>query len=136
MTTIYVVTSGEYSDYSICAVFSTKELAEEYVAFGTQHKQFGYTGADIEEWELDQGSEQVRAGVSCYQVYFTDILSGDIGFLNDWGVTEEPLREQVIDRPDGTRSYVAWVLANDEESACKIANEHRVRAILNLENAK
>lgn len=135
MTTIYVVTSGAYSDYSIHAVFSTKELAEEYVAFGTQHDQFSYTGADIEEWELDQGSEQARSGLACYQVYFTDLLRGDIGFLNDWGVVTKPMREEVIDRPDGTRSYVVWLLAKDEESARKIANERRIQHILNLENA-
>lgn len=31
MKNIFVVTSGQYSDYSITAVFSTRELAEEFI---------------------------------------------------------------------------------------------------------
>lgn len=30
--TVYVVTSGEYSDYSIDAIFKTRELAEGYIS--------------------------------------------------------------------------------------------------------
>lgn len=44
---VYIVTEGEYSDYGIEAVFSTKEKANEYVQ---QH------GSDcrIEEYDIDQ----------------------------------------------------------------------------------
>lgn len=31
MVNIYVVTWGEYSDYNIEGIFSTKELAKEYI---------------------------------------------------------------------------------------------------------
>ena len=31
MNQVYVVTSGEYSDYGINAIFTTRELAEDYV---------------------------------------------------------------------------------------------------------
>ena len=31
MAKIYIVTSGEYSDYAIDAVFSTEEKAHEYI---------------------------------------------------------------------------------------------------------
>lgn len=31
MSTVYVVTSGSYSDYGINAIFSTEELANAYV---------------------------------------------------------------------------------------------------------
>lgn len=48
---IYIVTSGEYSEYHIDAVFSTKEKAEEYI------QQHG-NGFDIEEYELDQEVEK------------------------------------------------------------------------------
>lgn len=44
---IYIVTAGEYSDYHICAVFSTKEKAEEYV-------QCHGTDYNIEEYNLDE----------------------------------------------------------------------------------
>jgi CRP-like cAMP-binding protein len=49
MSTIYIVTSGEYSSYRIDAVFSTKKLAEDFVA---RNGKF-VSSADIEEWKLD-----------------------------------------------------------------------------------
>lgn len=48
---IYIVTSGEYSDYHIEAVFTTKEKAVEYV------EQHG-TYYDIEEYDLDKEVEK------------------------------------------------------------------------------
>ena len=50
----YVVTSGCYSDYHIDAVFSTKELAESYVA---ECDSCSYSdGADVEEFVIDEES--------------------------------------------------------------------------------
>lgn len=34
MTTIYVVTDGEYDDWHILEIFSTREKAEEYIESG------------------------------------------------------------------------------------------------------
>ena len=48
---IYIVTSGEYSDYSIDAVFTTKEKAVEYV------EQHG-TDYNIEKYNLDEEVEK------------------------------------------------------------------------------
>ena len=48
---IYIVTSGEYSDYEIDAVFTTKEKAVDYV------EQHG-TCYDIEEYNLDEEVEK------------------------------------------------------------------------------
>lgn len=55
MSTVYAVSSGCYSDYSILAVFSTRELAEKYVAYqnGPESDGTEYANAGIEEWELD-----------------------------------------------------------------------------------
>lgn len=51
MDKVYIVTYGKYSDYSICAVFSTIDRAEEYV------QQHGSTFR-IEEYFLDGKVEQ------------------------------------------------------------------------------
>ena len=48
---IYIVTSGNYSDYGIDAVFTTKEKAVDYV------EQHG-TYYDIEEYDLDKEVEK------------------------------------------------------------------------------
>jgi hypothetical protein len=48
MNKVYVVVSGEYSDYGIEAIFSTREAAEEYMKVVT----LSYSPA-IEEWDID-----------------------------------------------------------------------------------
>ena len=48
--TLYVVTEGEYSDYHIVGIYSTKELAEKVKKY---HNGL-YDYPDIEEWELDK----------------------------------------------------------------------------------
>lgn len=57
---IYIVTSGEYSDYSINAMFTTKEKAVEYV------EQHG-TDYNIEEYNLD---EEVEKKTQLWDVVF------------------------------------------------------------------
>ena len=47
MAKVFIVTSGEYSDYGINAVFSTRELAEQYL--DTKDDDYG-----IEEYDLDE----------------------------------------------------------------------------------
>lgn len=58
---VYIVTSGEYSDYHIDRVFSTKEKAQEYV------DHIGSDWRDIEEYNLD---EETPRGVFGYGVIF------------------------------------------------------------------
>ena len=49
--TAYIVTEGSYSDYHICAVFSSKEQAQHYI---DMHSLFdAYADYDIEEYEMD-----------------------------------------------------------------------------------
>ena len=55
---VIVLTSGEYSDYSIKAVFSTRKLAKEWADKADaadeypMHRQWNY-----EEWEVDSAKE-------------------------------------------------------------------------------
>ena len=50
--TAYIVTEGSYSDYHICAVFSSKEQAQHYI---DMHSLFdAYSDYDIEEYEIDE----------------------------------------------------------------------------------
>lgn len=56
---VYVVTSGEYSDYCIRAVFSSREGAEEYTKNAGEigHKTWAEDTVNIEEWNLDNEAE-------------------------------------------------------------------------------
>ncbi|MEE1073803.1 MAG: hypothetical protein U0L26_15730 [Cellulosilyticum sp.] len=50
MSKVYIVTSGEYSDYGIDRVFSTEEKAKEWVDVTTSMYGGNY---NIEQYELD-----------------------------------------------------------------------------------
>lgn len=63
MDKVYIITYGDYSDYTICAVFSTRDKAEEYI------QQHGNTFR-IEEHLLDEEVEQ------------SEIWSVEIGMLS------------------------------------------------------
>lgn len=65
--TIYIVTSGDYSDFHISAVFSTKGKAEEYV-------QQNGSDYNIEEFDLD---EEVQKVSHIWQIEF-DINTGEM----------------------------------------------------------
>src|SRR5579872_4521142 len=58
MNKVYLVTHGDYSDYGVCAVFSTRELADKYVN--------GHNEYNIEEWGLDDNTENaIRTSYTC-----------------------------------------------------------------------
>ena len=86
MRTVYVVSSGQYSDYGIIAVFLDKQRAEQFVT--EYNKTDKYDSADIEEWNADE----VPAGDLLFEVdrWFT---------LKDGVMTEKFYTEIVLD-PD------------------------------------
>ncbi len=53
MTTVYVVTSGEYSAYRIERVFLDRELAERFAALECG----SYDGRTVESFEVDEGQD-------------------------------------------------------------------------------
>jgi hypothetical protein len=52
MTTVYLVTSGEYSDYGILAAFSTEEAADAYVAHLRSKER--WSNARVETYPVDR----------------------------------------------------------------------------------
>ncbi len=57
----YVITQGDYSDYGIVAVFSTRELADAYCSRMNATRK--HELAEVEEWLLDPlDSETIRDG--------------------------------------------------------------------------
>lgn len=56
MEKVYIVTSGEYSDYTIEAVFATREKAEEYVeAHGADYR--------VEEYQVDDAEVKKKESI-------------------------------------------------------------------------
>ena len=71
---VWLVTSGEYSDYSVEGVFSTKENAEAFIkAFPKQYDSYH----EPEEWPLDMGVDKIAKGLKSFRV-FLDFNTGEL----------------------------------------------------------
>lgn len=67
--TIYVVTSGDYSDYHICGVFSTQEKAQQYIKVDAGNTDFE-ENYRIEQYKLDEMYDLILLGLNKYVVNF------------------------------------------------------------------
>jgi hypothetical protein len=111
---IYVVTEGQWSDYSIVGVYSTKSLAERAA------KVFN---GSVETYELDEYAAPLAQGKKVFFVrmhrdgevieahpYNSDHLLNITDF-DHWG------------------NLITSVWAKDEQTAVKIANECRLQLV-------
>lgn len=133
MKKVYIITKGDYSEYHICGVYSTKDIAEEVIEI--------YKGDDmyapyIEEWDLNQYLNRPKnclpfriAMKEDGSVY--DILCGySECYLNDI----ESDKNRVFVSPthyykEPWRYVYTW--AKNKDHAIKIANEDRLMRIAN-----
>ena len=113
---IYIVTSGEYSDYHIEAVFTTKEKAVEYV------EQHG-TYYDIEEYDIDK---EVEKKTQLWSIVFC-IEDGKFDEANpiSYNKNKEVDTCYVEERfGDGKMYYIIFLVdADSMNRAVKIARE-------------
>jgi hypothetical protein len=112
MTSIYVLTEGDYSDYHILGVYSTKELAEE--------AQSLYNGSQIEEYDLDNIPEH-PPGMSAWFVRISDGKLDDIYTSQVSPFDETVPREDEYEWSDGETGYFVYCWAVDGDHAEKIA---------------
>jgi len=139
MTTIYVVTRGEYSDYGICRAFSTRGLAEQWLsALPTNEmvsKDRRDTNADypsgyrIEEFSLDDMSDPPVS--HCHVVL--SLESGDVlsARYSEGGFATISVDKTIV-RSGGylhVKSVHVSVPTHEEERAVKVANEKRTQLI-------
>ena len=138
MKKIYAVNSGSYSDYRVVALFSTPELAREFMA-AVPDSDYN----EIEEFELDPNTaDLIRRGYSIWKVHM--LRDGGIECVTRnnpeiyevtnvghriWNRTQAPA---YVGKgiPDILTSMV-W--AKSETQAVKIVNEHRAQMIANGE---
>ena len=113
MTVCYVITSGEYSDYRIQAVFSTQELAQSAL----RH----YNDAQIEEFSVDPDYPTRSDGLIGYQCYGWSDMS-----IRPFPRSLEEMSRQNTEKVrtlDGTDTQSIYVWAKDHDHAIKIASE-------------
>ena len=118
MTTSYVVTTGEYSSYSIRGVYSTREKAE-YAA-----KLFR---GDVEEFEIDSYPDHPRGLLR----FFVRMERGGESIVGEAGPTEKGYQPHYFSADYWTGVQELWmhVWAKDEQHAVKIVNEKRGQLI-------
>lgn len=123
--TVYVVTTGSYSDYGIRGMFSTKEKAQAFIE-ATHHGDVN----DIEKYRLDANSEDIQRGLSPWRVLMAKdgtvrragLASYDFDSGCEWWCSFPRSPESVVEL-----SCTCW--AKDEQHAIKIANEKRAQII-------
>ena len=122
MTTIYVVTQGEYSDYRIVAVYDTKDAAEYHMEHLTGEY---YDDVNVEEYELNPRGAFLKGGLRPFRITMT--REGNTSHIEKCGVEYASNGHVNLD-PHGSNGRFC-VLARNEQHAVKIANERRTRLI-------
>lgn len=134
MKKIYAVNSGCYSDYRVVALFSTPELAREFMA-AVPDGDYN----QLEEFELNPNTaDLIRRGYSIWSVHM--LRDGDTERVtrNNPEVYEVTNVGHRIWRRTRAPAYAgkgipdiltSTVWAKSETQAVKIVNEHRVQMI-------
>jgi hypothetical protein len=112
MKTIYILTEGDYSDYHIVGVYSTKELAEE--------AQSLYQYSRFEEYSLDYIPEHPPG----MKAWFVRIDDGtlEFGLTHEVNAFDQKVpHEDEYNYHNGETGYFVYCWAVDKEHAEKIA---------------
>lgn len=120
-TIMYVTTHGEYSNFGVSGVYSTKEKA---LASGCEEDR-------IEEYILDSEdfhAAMLRIGKKRFHVAM--YRDGQAEWVRECESSANSDEPQIhIPRPPHKSYLTMEVWANDKQHAVKIANEYRTRAI-------
>ena len=135
---VWTIESGQYSDYRVDGIFSTRENAEAVAAKLTSEGK-GWHDYRIEERELDPGVEGLREGYGCFVVWM--LRDGTVESVRQWewdisDSTPEVWRRSQAPINQGKNvpdCLNTTVFARDEQHAIKIANEQRAQLIANNE---
>lgn len=135
---IWVIDQGDYSDYRVVGVFTSKKNAEVVKAY--IESVGSYDDPTIKEWELDPSVREINKGYKIFVVHM--LINGDVESIRKqdsyyhggssfeiWKRSETPAYEGK-GIPD---CLSATVWARDEKHAVKIVNEHRAQMIANGE---
>jgi hypothetical protein len=115
---VYMVTSGEYSDYRVNGIFSSEQKAEDFAS------TIPYTGR-VEPMlldEMDYVAAMIRAGKKQYRVY-TKRFGEEIQAYESTGQAYLGMEGASENGDFSTLYFDVW--ANDEAHAIKIASEKR-----------
>lgn len=138
MATIYLVTSGQYSSYSVDAAFSTTELARAWVGHATEHytiEALELDPAPRDErviWEITMPLADTQEAPGVRQVVFDDesleVLVYRDHSAAEWRVDGYHAAGR-CEQASCARVVVEVEANRDRETAVKYANEIRARLL-------
>lgn len=123
---VYVVTEGEYSDYKVCAVFSTIEKANEYSEMFSMNTP--------NEYELDERNGFIESHKGLKYFYVDMERNGNtvaVGKNEEDDLDFSRVKDHIIQDEYGPDYICVNCWAKDEKHAVKIANEKRIQLIAN-----
>ena len=134
--TIFVIEQGEYSEYRVVGVFSSRENAE-LVANRINRCESYRDSAEVCEWPLDPGVDDINAGYTQWHVLM--LRDGTTELCENSGSTWYGIgNEIVIWRRFTAPAYIGTntpdiltgtIWAKDANHAIKIMNERRAQMI-------
>jgi hypothetical protein len=119
-TVCYAISSGEYSDYQINAVFSSKEKAEAKLSL--------FADGKIEEFSFDPEMAEAPAGMLPFVCYSHKWKAGEYvpcleAFLVDYGFVVYQGNKISTQTTSGSTTMLTYMWAKDKDHAIKIAAE-------------
>ena len=116
MDCVYIVTAGDYSDYRIEGVFTTKEKAQGYIDACIKRP------ADIEVWKLNEWTAKIEQGLKSYNVWIDE--DGNVQRVELHSPQKNEFSQRlgyIYDQGD----FETAIWAKTPEHAIKVANERR-----------
>jgi hypothetical protein len=131
-TEVYIIVSGEYSDYRIDAVFLDKTAAEEYVAqnpdASIETRQIGCDmlpeGTRVYRVRMDENGDTADDGMGGVEVVGADRRLSEDSFESDYPRDEYGRYDCSKYVYSGVRRFYVTT-KHGEQGALKIANERR-----------
>ena len=134
---IWVIETGEYSDYRVVGVFSTKANAELVADKINGDQEYG-DKATVSGWALDPGVAEINQGLKQYRVLMLRDGSVEMCERQPHFSWYEIKSRSWVWRRTQAQAYAgkgipdvleARVWAKTEKGAIKVANEQRTRTI-------
>lgn len=119
MAKCWIIEKGEYSDYQVLGIFSTKENADRICAMLREAKNYG-DEPEVVERELDPFVDELNAGYALFCIVFRN---NEISLVT----VSNMLEPQDYLWANGNGAFYIW--AKDRKAALKIVAERHARAV-------
>ncbi len=132
---IYAIEQGEYSDYRVVGVYSTKEGADAVCA--ALNNPDPYSDAAVVEWKMDKAVDVIKKGYKPFHIWMMKdgtVERADVTSLDSSNIDEDSYvwrRSQVKYGAQASKPDIlnATVIARDQKHAIKIVNERRIQLL-------